>query len=230
MFWRGFPLITLLLAVATSQGLASTGGDWKAAKSKDTIEAYESFLQANPTGKSADRALARIWDLTMTAAECKAFLERHPGSRHARSARRRLALEEESERRLERLKAYRIGETTLKQFAADSFSGADATRGTIGILAYKCGSTTSCTIMLGNHFPPVSSEPDAFDRFSEWLMSPPWDVKEDGPGNVFDFTNRAYADGDQKVPVDRMACVLVFTDGTLTAVQWPAAWTYGNCR
>ena len=76
--------------------------DWKSARSTDTVQAYEEFLQDHPSGELADQARFRIEEMLKDLSEWEkalrldtiegyqGFLDQYPGSPFAEKAERKI--------------------------------------------------------------------------------------------------------------------------------------------
>jgi len=120
-----FRLLTcasLLFSLFLSNAMASTKGDWQKALRKDTIEAYEKFLQKHPDSEFTNEAKQRVDKLRFDEALQKdelpyyeKFVENYPESRFLPEAKGRITSRMTSLRsvpiRKIALRSERLGET-----------------------------------------------------------------------------------------------------------------------
>ena len=91
----------LIVSLAWASGCSRRQQEWEAARSADTVQAYQRFLASFPDGEFASQAQARVrelqeaedWQKAMradTAAAYQEFVTRHPQGRNSDEARIRI--------------------------------------------------------------------------------------------------------------------------------------------
>ena len=90
-------LVSLFLCIFVFFSCSAGKKDWENAKSENTIEAYESFLEVHPKGKYADSANAAIEELIWQSTlkdniinGYESYLKTYPQGKYAESANNKI--------------------------------------------------------------------------------------------------------------------------------------------